>query len=146
MLFLSASLHKLRSAPLFGQLLRYGLVGVLSNIAAYLSYLWLCHMGLSPKYSVSLLFAAVSVTGFIANRNFTFRHQGSFVGAGVRYFAAQGCAYILNLSILEVFVNRLGYKHEWVQACACVVIALFLFCISRFFIFRLPEKKAQKSA
>lgn len=119
------------------QLIRYAFVGLLSNVAGYLFYLALTYLGGTPKVTMTLLYGVGAAVGFFGNRSLTFEHQGSIMGAGVRYVIAHSFGYLINLSILIVFVDTLGYAHQWVQANAIFMVAVFLFLAFKIFVF--PE-------
>ncbi|MEM7376710.1 MAG: GtrA family protein [Pseudomonadota bacterium] len=122
--------------PVLQQLLRYGIVGVLTNAGGYAVYLLLTWVWASPKVVMTGLYAAGAVAAFFANRRFTFDDHGHIGSAGVRYLIAHVLGYLLNLTLLLVFVDSLGYPHQAVQAIAIVVVALFLFFLSRWYVFR----------
>jgi len=65
------------------------------------------------------------------------------MGAGVRYVIAHCIGYLLNLSILIVFVDKLGYAHQWVQAIAIFVVAAFLFLAFKVFVFPVSREGAR---
>jgi putative flippase GtrA len=117
------------------QLLRYGLIGLASNLAGYMVYLLITYLGATPKISMSLLYGVGAAVGFWGNRRVTFAHCGNPLGAGLRYAIAHGIGYFINLAILVVMVDRLGYTHQWVQAIAIFVVAIFLFLAFKFFVF-----------
>jgi len=73
--------------------------------------------------------------GFLANRRFTFRHDGGIGITGVRYLLAQVAGYLLNLVLLLLFVDWFDFPHQIVQAIAIVVVAIFLFVVLRLFVF-----------
>lgn len=127
----------------FRQLLRYVLVGLATNCSGYALYLLLTYMGTTPKLTMSALYATAALLGFFANRTFTFRHDGHIGGAGVRFLLAHILGYVLNLALLLVFVDHLGFAHELVQGCAIVVVAAFLFVSFRLFVF--PGKRPANS-
>ena len=118
------------------QLYRYGLVGIASNLAGYIIYLLITYLGGTPKITMSLLYGVGAVVGFWGNRKLTFAHKGSLLGAGVRYIIAHCIGYLINLAILIMMVDKLGFAHQWVQAIAIFVVAAFLFLAFKFFVFR----------
>lgn len=126
-----------------GQLLRYGVVGAASNLAGYLVYLAVTYMGVEPKTAMTFLYAAGATFGFFGNRQWAFSHTGSFWRAAGRYALAHCCGYLLNFSLLYVFVDRLGYPHQAVQAVAIFVVAGFLFVAFRYFVFRASTEKQE---
>lgn len=122
------------------QLFRYALVGFLSNVTGYLVYLAVTYFGGTPKVTMTLLYGAGAAVGFFGNRNLTFKHEGSVMRAGGRYIIAHSVGYMINLSILIIFVDRLGYAHQWVQAAAIFVVAAFLFWAFKVFVFPVTNK------
>lgn len=123
-------------------LLRYGLVGLASNLVGYLVYLALTGQGVAPKLAMTLLYFLSCGIGFIGNRQWTFGHRGNVLRSALGFFAAHSMGYLLNLSILIVFVDFLGYSHKYVQAVAIFVVAAFLYGAFRFFVFpRQPNGK-----
>jgi len=117
------------------QLIRYGVVGVASNLSAYLIYLLITHLGTEPKTAMTLVYLAGATAGFFGNRQWAFEHTGQMRQAMIRYGIAHLLGYSLNFLILHVFVDRLGYAHEWVQAAAIAVVAVFLFVLFRRYVF-----------
>jgi putative flippase GtrA len=118
--------------------LRYGIVGLATNLIGYLAYLALTSWELAPKLAMTLLYVLSCSLGFFGNRRWTFSHQGSIFRSAIRYFIAHFMGYLMNLSILIVFADHLGYAHEYVQAVAILVVAVFLYGVFRFFVFAQP--------
>ena len=117
------------------QFLSYTLIGVLVNVFGYLLYLLLTHFTCAPKLTMTVLYSLGALISFFANRHFTFRDKGRIHSAGLRYLFAQLLGYLLNLSLLLFFVDWMSFPHQIVQALAIVVVAVFLFLLSRFFVF-----------
>ena len=117
------------------QLFRYSLIGFASNLAGYIAYLLLTHLGATPKITMSLLYGVGAIIGFWGNRALTFAHKGSLSGTAVRYAIAHGFGYCINLVTLLVMVDELGYDHRWVQAIAIFIVGGFLFLVFKFIVF-----------
>ena len=118
------------------QLIRYGLVGVVSNAAIYFFYLLITYLGVEPKTAMTLVYVIGTVIGFIGNRKWTFAHRGDSSSAALSYGLAHFFGYLLNLLILLTFVDHLGYAHQWVQIAAIIIVAGFLFVVFKYFVFR----------
>jgi putative flippase GtrA len=117
------------------QLIKYAVVGALSNLAGYCLYLLLTYLGCTPKLTMTALYSLGASLAFFANRRFTFHHHGHMGSASVRFIVAHALGYLLNLLLLLVFVDWLGFAHQLVQAVAIMVVAIFLFVIIRIFVF-----------
>lgn len=117
------------------QLIRYGLVGLASNAAIYFIYLLITYLGMEAKSAMTLVYVLGATIGFVGNRKWTFAHRGDSSSAALRYVLAHLCGYLMNFLILYLFVDRLGYAHQWVQAAAIVIVAGFLFVVFKYFVF-----------
>jgi len=117
------------------QLFSYSLIGGLTNLAGYCLYLVLTYYGGTPKSTMTALYFTGAVIGFFANRRFTFRHDGHIGVTGGRFLMTQLLGYLLNLLLLVLFVDWLGFAHQIVQALAIIVVAVFLFVMFRVFVF-----------
>ena len=120
----------------FNQLIRYAFVGIMSNSAGYLVYFLFTYLGVTPKITMTLLYSVFAAIGYIGNRKYTFSHKGNLLGSGARYFLAHFSGYFINLALLIIFVDHLGYAHQLVQAIAIFVVAIFLFLAFKYFVFR----------
>lgn len=118
------------------QLIRYGLVGVVSNAAIYFVYLLITCLGVEPKTAMTMVYIVGASIGFIGNRKWTFSHRGNLSRAALRFVLAHLFGYLLNFLILFIFVDRLDYAHQWVQAAAIMIVAGFLFIAFKYFVFR----------
>lgn len=123
------------------QLVRYGLVGAASNAILYGIYLLITYFGVEPKRAMTILYIVGALMGFFGHRKWTFTHQGAMLGSGARYFIAHCLGYLLNFLLLLIFVDKLGYPHQWVQASAIFVVAGFLFVVFRYFVFPKSQNK-----
>jgi putative flippase GtrA len=120
--------------------MRYGFVGVGSNLAMYSLYLLVTYLGIEPKKAMTLIYIVGASIGFVGNRKWTFAHSGDDIRTAVRYMVAHFFGYLLNFGILFIFVDRLGYPHQGVQAVAIIVVAGFLFVIFKYYVFRAKNK------
>jgi putative flippase GtrA len=120
----------------FGQLARYAIVGIVTNVLGYLLYLGITALGLGPKKAMTILYVVGVLISFAGNRRWTFSHEGPVGASLLRFSIAHLAGYALNFAILFVFVDRFGYSHQVVQAVAIVIVAAWLFVAFRAFVFR----------
>ena len=123
------------------QIFSYLLIGAATNLAGYGLYILLTYFGTTPKLTMTVLYSAGAIIGFFANRRFTFGHHGHIGSSGIRYLLAQLLGYLLNFLLLLLLVDWLGFAHQVVQALAIVVVAIFLFILSRAFVF--PQRTTE---
>jgi len=121
---------------LTGQIFRYILVGIISNIALFLLYLTLTYFGLEHKLSMSLLYITGVTQTFAINKIWTFENSVAIKPALNRYAVAYGIGYMVNLSALLLFVDYLLFPHQIVQGIMIIVLASFLFILQKFWVFR----------
>jgi putative flippase GtrA len=120
---------------LLTQMVRYGVVGVLNNLWAYLLYLLLTWQWLDPKMAVSILYPVGALTGYFAHAKYSFAYSGGKSKALLRFIVAHVVGYIANLSMLFLLVDVCGYPHPGVQALAIVTVAGVLFVLFRYYVF-----------
>ena len=123
------------SWPAVYQLLRYGVVGLLTNLAGYLIYLLLTWLWLEPKLAVTLLYPVGVIAGYFGHARYSFTFQGRLSSGMIRYLVAHAFGYVLNVSLLYVFTDRLHFPHEAVQFCAIFIVAGVLFLLFRYYVF-----------
>ena len=117
------------------QLVRYGVVGLGLNASAYLMYLTLTAVGLSPYAVVSTLYPVFMLLSFFLNRRWSFAYQGS-VGRNLgRFLLAHLGGYLLNLLVLFSLTEWLAFPHEFAQAVSILVVAVYLFIVFRHYVY-----------
>jgi putative flippase GtrA len=117
------------------RVVRYGIVGIATNVAGYIVYLLITFAGAGPKITMSALYLTGAVLGFFGNRQWAFRHAGGIGKSAVLYFLFHAGGYLIDFAMLSVFVDRLGYPHQLVQAIAVLVVASYLFVAFNFVVF-----------
>jgi putative flippase GtrA len=117
------------------QVVRYGVVGVINNLAGYLIYLGVTWLGLEPKLAVTLMYPIGALTGYFGHARYAFAYRGGHVSGLLRYVVAHLVGYTANIALLYVFFDRFGYPHQAVQAVAIFVVAGLLFALFRYFVF-----------
>lgn len=117
------------------QLIRFGLVGLISNLVIYMMYLAITYAGAEHKLAMTLLFAVGTLQTFFFNKQWTFKHRGNLQQALVKYVVIYGIAYLLNLLALFFLVDHIGYPHQLVQGVTVFALALMLFITLRHWVF-----------
>jgi putative flippase GtrA len=119
-----------------GEFARFAVVGVLSNLALFLLYLVITHLGVGHKFAASLVYAIGVMQTFVFNRTWSFRDRGAAAPALRRYIAVYGAGYVLNMIVLTALVDHAGYPHQWVQGTMIIVLAVLLFAAQKLWVFR----------
>lgn len=133
--FMTKLLSLLSDGRSLRQLIRYGIVGVAQNSVGYGIYLLFTWLGADPKLVVGISYPLAMLVSFLGNKKYTFDHKGGTAGAGGRFLLAHACSYAINLGMLAICVDRLGYPHQLVQLAAIFVCAAFLFLALKFYVF-----------
>ncbi len=119
-----------------GQLLRYGMTGLLTNAVAYSLYLVLALNGLGILTAMTLAFITGTCISFSLNRSWTFRRSDDKgLKMKARFLVCILTAYLVNASLLWYLVDLKKLPHELVQACLIAVIAIGLFLAQRYWVF-----------
>lgn len=134
-LSLNGGLNSINRMGFLHQLIKYGAVGLATNLLLYFAYLAVTFVGLSPIIAMSLLYVVGVLLSFWANRNWTFVHQGLQSVSFRRYIVTYLLGYLINLSALYVLVERYALPHQLVQGCLIIFLALFLFALQKVWVF-----------
>ncbi len=126
----------MKFCALLGQVTRFSVVGLTSNLVLYLAYLELTSLGWGHKIAMSTVYVVGVLQSFILQKKWTFSHHGHLSVTFVRYFSLFAAGYVINLGFLIVMVDRLGYSHEWVQGMMLLVIGVLLFIMQKAWVFR----------
>jgi putative flippase GtrA len=118
------------------QIVRFAVIGLISNGVLYVLYLALARAGLSPAMAMSIAYSLGVAQTFAFNRRWTFSYAGLRLAPLVRYLIAYALGYVINLAILVVFAGRLGLAHQPVQAVAILVVAAVVFALQKHWVFR----------
>ena len=127
------------------QLLRFGVAGVLNNLAGYLLYLGLTYLTpVGPKLAVTLLYPVGVAMSYAANRQWVFRSREGVQATLLRFVAVHALGYACNWLLLWALVDRLGWPHAGVQAGTILVVAALNFVLMRTVVF--PQARTQEAA
>ncbi len=120
----------------FGEMLRFAVVGLVSNGVLYVLYLVARSLGVEHNLAMTIAFLVGVAQTFVANRSWSFRSRARAAPAFGRYLIVYLMAYLLNLAASILFVDRFGYPDRVVQAIMVVVIAVLLFVGQKLWVFR----------
>lgn len=123
------------------QFIRYGIIGVTSNAISYSIFLLFTYMGFEPKKIMTLLYLLGTIMSYVGNWRWTFGGNGSFFGTSSRFLLAYLMGYVINFLLLLFLVDHVGYPYQLIQGLAIILIACFLFVMSKYFVFRAHTKQ-----
>ena len=115
---------------------RFATVGIASNALLYVLYLVLSvALGMQPVLAATVGWVVGVATSFLLNRSWTFGDSGPRTPTFLRYVLLYGTAYLLNMLLLLLLVDRAGLPHQLVQGVLIVVFGLTLFLGQQFWVF-----------
>ncbi|WP_295442955.1 GtrA family protein [uncultured Thiodictyon sp.] len=117
------------------QLIRYGVVGVLSNLAGYLVYIGVTWLGVGPKTAVSILYPVAVFVAYFGHARYTFADTERSSDGVFRYVVSHVFGYVTNLAALFVLHDLLGFPHELVQLFTIFLVSGFLFFLFKYYVF-----------
>jgi putative flippase GtrA len=133
-------MHKLISKfPALGQIIRYGIIGILNNLLGYFIYLLVTHFWLDPKVAITLLYPVGATTAYFGHSKYSFSYQGTKRYALWRYIVAHLISYGVNYLMLRILWEEFNFPHQAVQAAAIFVCAGTLFLLFKYFVFSHSE-------
>lgn len=117
------------------QALRFGLVGLVSNIALYALFLIALSLDLDSKIVVTILYLTGLSATYILNRRWSFECRGSMAKSGKRYIVLYGSLYLTNVALIWAFVDHLGVSPAALQACVMLIFIPIAFLMQRYWVF-----------
>ena len=118
------------------EVIRYALVGAVSNLLLYVVYLILGDLAMmAPSAAMTTTYVLGVLASFLMHRRLTFRVTGKVSRPFFRFVLAHIVGYLLNLSLLAWLVDQLGYPHQVVQGGAIFIVAFVLFLLFKYFVF-----------
>ncbi len=120
---------------------RYLVVGLLST-ATHVGVLMLLVESLRTPVvpATAVAFSASLVVSFLLNYVFAFRADTVVVTSFLRFTAVALLGLLLNIIIMEVFVNRVGLHYGYALMIAIVVVTLNNFSLHYFWTFEKRRK------
>lgn len=123
--------------PLVLQFLKFGIVGVSNTLIFFAVYtLLLKAFGVWYVAASGIGFAVGAVNGFMWNRAWTFKGHVGDALTPVRWFVVQTCGLFLNLGLVYLFVDGLGFDKLSGQAVTIVIVTVLTFFANRAWTFR----------
>jgi putative flippase GtrA len=113
------------------QFVRFCLVGVGNTLVTLVVFRLLERAGTLYVAASGLAFAAGAINGYLLNRGWTFRSQGSFR----HYVAVQALGLAVDVVAIAASVQDLRAPHLVAQACVLPVVSLVTFALNRRFVF-----------
>lgn len=89
-------------------LLRYGVVGVVSNLLVYCCFLALIWSAVQPISAAAICYGLGLAISYFANRRWSFRSQAGHRSDLLRFLLAYGvglCATLVFISVLTLFLS-----------------------------------------
>lgn len=114
-----------------GEVIRFGIVGVLATLLQYAIYWVLIHW-LAPTISMTIGYAISFAFNFVASTRYTFRVEAS-AKRGAGFALSHAVNYVLQMLMLNIAI-WLGVSKQWAPIpmfCVCVPVN---FLLVRFFL------------
>ncbi len=87
--------------------------------------------------AITILYPLAMIYGYFLHKRFSFPRIGGGQNGAVmvRYIIVNCLGYLLNMCLIYILHDRLGYPHQWIQVVAIFVVASFLFFSLKLFVF-----------
>ena len=131
---------KLRSAvpPLFGQLVRFGLVGAFSTVVYAIVYWPLATFVIHPVLAVLAGFAVAVSVGYLLHSRWSFKGHGKREGSPEtqsKFLLVQSAGMVLNAAFTWVLTGPLAGPTWWPLVPAVLITPLVTFALNRWWVF-----------
>ncbi|WP_115707527.1 GtrA family protein [Legionella sainthelensi] len=126
------------------QLLYYGVSGIAINVLGYFIFLLMTHFNMAPKIAMTMIYLFCALGSYLSNWRLTFKGSGSFSSTSIRFLITHISGYSINLLLLLIFVDYLGYSYYEIQAIAIIIVAAYLFIVFKLFVFPSHSEKVNE--
>ena len=126
-------------SPLFGQLIRFGLVGALSTLVYAVVYWPLATYVIHPMLAVLAAFAVAVTVGYFLHSRWSFRGHGKSEGSPEtqsKFLLVQTAGLVLNAAFTWVLTGPLMDGPTWWPLVPAVLVTPFVtFALNRWWVF-----------
>jgi putative flippase GtrA len=131
--------HLPQHAPLIGQMIRFGLTGVLLTLLVAGGY-WIVAdvFGVEPMLSMTLNYLAFTSLGYYLHSRFSFKDHGERdrpAARTIRFFTVNTLGFLLNQLFVWYLVKHLGGPVWWSVIPIVFVTPLVTFSLNRRWVF-----------
>lgn len=117
-------------------IIRFAIVGIISNLILYALFLCLIFICVSNILSMTICYVLGVCQTFYFNKKWSFKNSGPILSSFLCYVVLYLSGYILNIISIYLLVSILGFNIIYIQAINIIVLALYLFLVQRFLIFQ----------
>jgi putative flippase GtrA len=118
------------------ELIRFGSVGVASNVIYLAVLVGLRALELPWWLSTGLAYAASMVANYLLQRSVTFKSQRNHQAAGPRYLLVMGTCLVINSAMMETLVAQMGVHPVIAQIGTLVFTTALSYVGQKFWAFR----------
>ena len=122
---------------LFGQLVRFGLVGGLSTVVYAIIYWPLATYVIHPVLAVVVAFVVAASVGYVLHSGWSFRGHGrrETGRTQLKFVLVQGCGMLLNAIFTWILTGPVGGPTWWPLVPAVLVTPFATFALNRRWVF-----------
>ena len=128
-------LYMTKIPPNWIQFIRFSVVGLTANISTFFLYLLFTRLGFEPKLVMTVLYLFSAIFCFLCHWLWVFTNDQKLVAASSKYLITQIIGYLINLLLLIIFADWLGYPHQLVLVIGIICVAGFLFFSQKHYVF-----------
>lgn len=116
---------------MFGQLVRFGIVGCANTVISWCAYALLVGAGVHLLVASAVAWTLGAGNSYIQNRRWTFRSQGRYAPEFARFGAVQGVGLALNVALLHELTSGAGVDKLVAQGLVYPAVTAVTFLLSR---------------
>ena len=117
------------------ELLRYGIVGLVSNGIAYGTYITITLCGITPEISAACIYLVGASISYLGNYRWTFDSRTPHAFVLPKFVAAHVLGFSVQLLVITYLYRKAGFAHQLAQLVAVGCVAIILFLSFKFFVY-----------
>ena len=119
----------INSTKTFGEIIRFGIVGVIATVTHYAIY-WILMRWINVNIAYTIGYGLSFIFNFFLTSYFTFKSKAT-VKRGLGFGTAHLVNYLLHMAFLNLFI-WLGVKDEWAPIPVYMMVIPINFLLVRF--------------
>ena len=129
---------------LFKQFFKFGIVGVINTLSAWLFYYPLIYIHVNYIVATTIAFILSSIIGYMLNNKWVFKKNVHDYRSVIKYYLVYGSSYLINIGTMYLWVDVLKISEYIAPILTLLITVPYNFIFSKLWVFAQKENKYLK--